>query len=255
MEIIGHRGSSHLAPENTLASLTLGWRETTTCELDIQATADGKLLVIHDDSTKRTTGVDLKVAGHTLSELQKLDAGAWKGTQWMGEKLPSLEQALAAIPQDKRLLIEIKTGPEVMPELVRVIRASGKTNQLLLHSFSFPVCVEARGAFPDIPVYFLIAARPDPQTGAWSPGLDETIKKVSQAGLCGLGVNNSALFDAAAVGKIHAAGLRVNVWTVDVVSDARRLVDAGVDGLITNRPGWMKEQLAAAVVLPRPAPA
>jgi glycerophosphoryl diester phosphodiesterase len=61
VEVIGHRGSSHVAPENTLASFQLGWRETTTCELDIQPTSDGGLLVIHDDSTRRTTGIDLKL--------------------------------------------------------------------------------------------------------------------------------------------------------------------------------------------------
>jgi len=243
VEIIGHRGSSHLAPENTLASLKLGWQETTTCEVDIQATLDGRLLVIHDDSTLRTTGIDLRVAEHALSDLQKLDAGAWKGEQWKRERLPSLEEAITAMPAGKRLLVEIKAGPEIIPELVRVIQTSGKEMQLLLHSFSFPVCIQARNALPGIPIYFLIAARLDPRTGAWSHSIDETIMKIRPTGLSGLGANDTPLIEDEAVGKLHASGLKLNIWTVDQPSEAKRLLDLGVDGLITNRPGWMKEQL------------
>jgi glycerophosphoryl diester phosphodiesterase len=246
VEIIGHRGSSHLAPENTLASFKLGWQEATTCELDIRPTLDGRLLVIHDASTKRTTGADFKVAGHSLDELQQLDAGSFKGPQWKGEKLPSLDEVIAAMPPDKRLLIEIKTGPEVMPELVRVIRASGKEKQLLLQSFDCPACVEARKAFPHIPVFLLIASLQNPLTGAWSPSIDEAMVKVQKAGLDGIGANDTALVDAFAVRRIHAAGLKINIWTVDQVAEAKKLIDLGVDDLITNRPGWLKAQLAAA---------
>jgi glycerophosphoryl diester phosphodiesterase len=241
--LIAHRGSSHLAPENTLAAFTLGWRETTTCELDIQPTRDGKLLVIHDDSTKRTTGVDFAVAEHALSELQQLDAGSFKGIQWKGEKLPSLEEVIAAMPAGNRLLVEIKTGPEVVPELARVIHASGKEKQLLIHSFNEAACVETRKALPHIPVYFLIASRLNPLTGTRSPSLDEAMLKVREAGLNGIGANDTALVDAAAIQKIHSSGLKLNIWTVDHVHEAKKLIDLGVDGLITNRPGWLKAQL------------
>ena len=242
--LIAHRGSSHLAPENTLASFQLGWQETTTCELDIQPTLDGKLLVIHDDSTKRTTGVDFKVAEHSLSELQQLDAGSFKGIRWKGEKLPSLEEVIAAMPAHKRLLIEIKAGLEVVPELVRVIRASGKEKRLLIHGFDEAVCAATRKAFPHLPVYLLIASRQNPLTGTWSPSLDDAMLKVKQAGWDGIGANDTAQVNASALQKIHSASLKLNIWTVDHVNEARRLIDLGVDGLITNRPGWLKAQLA-----------
>jgi glycerophosphoryl diester phosphodiesterase len=246
VEVIGHRGSSHLAPENTLASFQLGWRETTTCELDIQPTSDGRLLVIHDDSTKRTTGVDFKVVEHASSELRRLDAGFGKGARWKGEKLPFLEEVIAAMPADKQLLVEIKTGPEVISELMRVLRASGKEKQVLLHSFSYPACADSKKALPHIPVYLLIASRQNPLTGAWSPSIDEAMLKVRKARLDGIGANDTVLVDAAAVQKIHSAGWKLNIWTVDRVDEAKRLIDLGVDGLITNRPGWLKAQLAEA---------
>jgi glycerophosphoryl diester phosphodiesterase len=245
VEIIAHRGSSRLAPENTLASFKLGWRETTTCELDIQATLDGRLVVIHDDSTRRTTGAPWKVSEHSLSELRQLDAGAFKGGRWKGEKLPSLAEVIAAMPFNKRLFIEIKAGPEAVPELARVIRASGKGKRLRLHSFSHPACVEARKALPRIPVYLLIASRRNPLTGTWSSSIDEAIGKSRKAGFDGIGANNTALVNASAIQKIHANGLKLNIWTVDRVNEARKLIDLGVDGLITNRPGWLKAQLAA----------
>ena len=246
VEIIAHRGSSYLAPENTLAAFQLGWRETTTCELDIQPTLDGRLLVIHDDSTARTTGVHFKVAEHSLNELQQLDAGSWKGVQWKGEKLPSLDEVIAAMPADKRLFIEMKAGPEGVPELARIIRASGREKQVLIHSFDHPACVEARKALPRLPVYLLIASRQNPLTGAWSPGIDEAMEKIKEAGLDGLGANDTAQVDVAAVEKLHAAGLKINIWTVDRVAEAKRLTDLGVDGIITNRPAWLKAELAGA---------
>jgi glycerophosphoryl diester phosphodiesterase len=248
VEIIAHRGSSHLAPENTLAAFRLGWQETTTCELDVQLTSDGRLLVIHDDSTKRTTGVDLQVAAHPLIELQRLDAGAWKGMEWKGEKLPSLEEAIAAMPAGKRLLIEVKAGVEAVPELVRVILASGKEDRLLVHSFNYPVCIETKKLLPDLPVYFLIASQKDKLTQAWSPSLDEAMAQIKHAQLDGLGANDTPLLDVAAVRKIHAAGLKINIWTVNRLDEAKRLIDdLGVDGIITNRPGWLKVQLAKAM--------
>jgi glycerophosphoryl diester phosphodiesterase len=240
---IAHRGSSHLAPENTLASLKLGWQETTTCEVDVRSTLDGRLVVIHDDSTARTTGADLKVADHSLSDLRQLDAGSWKGRRWKGEKLPTLEEVIAAIPADKELLIEIKAGPEVVPELKRVIRASGKEKQLLIQSFVHPACVEARKALPHIPVYLLFGSVQNPVTGAWSPSIGEAILMARKAGWNGIGANDTALVDASAIQKVHAAGLKLNIWTVDEAHAARRLIDLGVDGLITNRPGWLKTRL------------
>ena len=131
VEIIAHRGASFEAPENTLASFKLGWTETQTVELDVWPTSDGKLLVIHDGNTQRTTGVDRNVTDHPLAELSQLDAGSFKGAKWSAEKLPSLQDVLAAIPPGRRLLIEIKTGAEVIAELRREVDASGKWDQIL----------------------------------------------------------------------------------------------------------------------------
>jgi glycerophosphoryl diester phosphodiesterase len=243
-EIIAHRGSSFLAPENTLAAFQLGWQETTTCEADVHLTADGRLVVIHDATTARTTGVSYKVGAHTLDSLQSLEAGSWKGPQWHGERIPTLKEVIDAMPVDKQLLIELKAEPEIIPELKRVIEASGKAERLRLQAFSYATCVAVREAFPEIAVYLLIEAKPSLLSGEWRPSIDEIMAKTRDGGLDGIGLNDTGLLSDDAMHTLHADGLKVLVWTVDQVGEAQRLLDLKVDGIITNRPGWLKAGLA-----------
>ncbi len=243
VDFIAHRGSSHLASENTLAAFRLGWKETATCELDVRATGDGRVLVVHDETTLRTTGVDLAVARHSLAELQVLDAGAWKAAAWRGEKMPALAEVLAAMPVRKRLLIEIKGGPAIVPELARLIEASGRIASVALQSFDAETCAESKAALPKVPVYLLAWLGKERQEAskAWAKALATARKK----NLDGLGVNPAPNLSERLVADLHAEKLQLNVWTIDGVAVARRLVRLGVDGIITNRPGWLKARVAA----------
>src|SRR4051812_564859 len=139
IEIIGHRGASYDAPENTVASFKLGWEQQADAdELDIYLSKDGQVVVMHDASTKRTAGLDRKIVDQTLEELKTLDAGSWKGPQWKGEKIPTLAEALATMPEGKRFFIEIKTGPEILPALEKVLKESGKKpEQLVIIGFGY----------------------------------------------------------------------------------------------------------------------
>ena len=111
-EIIAHRGESSLAPENTLAAVQLAWAgDADAVEIDVRLTADGHLVVCHDADTERTTGQKLVVGECTLAELRALDAGAWKGAEWAGQKIPLLAEILDTIPENKRLFVEVKVGP------------------------------------------------------------------------------------------------------------------------------------------------
>src|SRR4051794_28328490 len=123
IEIIAHRGYSQKAPENTVSSFKLAWEnKADACELDLYLTKDGKVVIIHDKDTKRTTGVQKDVATSTLDELRTLDAGSWKGAQFAGEKLPTLEEAIATMPLGKkRFFLEIKCGPEVVPAMTKIL--------------------------------------------------------------------------------------------------------------------------------------
>ena len=245
VDIIAHRGASHDAPENTLAAFKLGWQQRADAvELDIWLTKDGKIAVCHDADTKRTTGVAAKIPDTNLADLRALDAGSWKAPQWKGEPLPTLTEAIALIPDGKRLVIEIKCGVEVLPELQRVLKASGKPDaQFVIISFSYPVCTDAKKLFPKIPVLFLSSFKQDKATGAWSPTPDSLIAKAKAAHLDGLNLSFKGPLDAAFVKQTHAAGLKFYVWTVNDAAIARQLLAAGADGLTTDRPEWLREQL------------
>lgn len=245
VDIIAHRGASHDAPENTLVAFKLGWQQRADAvELDIWLTKDGKIIVSHDADTKRTTGVAKKISENTLAELRALDAGSWKNPKWKGEKLPTLTEALALIPDGKRLVIEIKCGVEVLPELEHVLKASSKpAAQLVIISFHYDVCAQAKKLFPKIPVLFLSSFKQDKATGTWSPTPAELIQKAKSAGLEGINLSYKGPLDAAFVKQTHAAGLKFYVWTVDDAEVAKKLLAAGADGITTNRPEWLREQL------------
>ena len=128
MEIVAHRGASFDAPENTVAAIKLAWEQKAdAAEFDVFLSKDGKIVVMHDPNTKRIGGVDRKVVDQTLAELRKLDVGRWKDARFAGERMPTLEEMLATVPAGKRVFIEVKCGPEIVPELDRVLKASGSS--------------------------------------------------------------------------------------------------------------------------------
>lgn len=238
MEIIAHRGASKDAPENTMAAFNLAWQQKADAvELDIWQSKDGKIVVMHDGNTKRTAGFDGKISEQTWDELRARDAGSWKGTTWKGEKIPLLDEVLPTIPADKRLYIEIKCGPEVLPELERVIGASGKASQLVIIGFGYETMRQAKQLFPKIPVFFLSGFLNG------TPSIPSLIEKAKAAQLDGLDLLHSGPLDAEAVRQIKDAGLKVCVWTVDNDEAAKRLLAAGVEAFTTNRPQWLREQL------------
>ncbi len=244
MEIIAHRGASHDAPENTVASFMLGWQQQADAgELDIHLTKDRQVVVIHDADTKRTTGTSGVVANRTLAELRTLDAGSWKGSQWKGEKLPTLSEVLNTVPDGKRMFIEIKCGPVVLPILEGILQESGKkAEQLVLIGFNYAAMAEAKQRFPGLAVYWLVGYEADRKTGK-RPDLETLIEKAKAACFDGLDLDCKFPINPEFVAKLGETGLQLYVWTVDDPAITARLVAAGVQGITTNRPGWLRQQL------------
>jgi glycerophosphoryl diester phosphodiesterase len=252
MTLIAHRGESYLAPENTLAAIELAWsngiREV---EFDVRLTRDGRLVVCHDADTLRTGGQKLVIAQHDADQLCHVDVGRWKGDQWAGVRLPTLEQVLATIPPGGRVFIEIKDGPESIPPLVEAL-AGIDPAQCVVISFHANVIAAAKEALPAVEACWLVSQQRDPQLDKWTPDAPELIATARSIHADGLDLaahpdaQNSTTpprVDAALVRALHAAGLKVYVWTIDDPARAQALLDAGVDGLTTNRPAWMAEQL------------
>ena len=158
MEIIAHRGSSFLAPENTLAAVELAWQEgADAVEGDFRLTADGHIVCMHDADLKRTAGIDRRVDQCTLAELRSYDVGSWKAPQFAGQHMPTLAELLATVPPGKRYFIEVKCGAEIIPELARSTAACGLADhQMVFISLEANVIETIKKKIPQCPAYWVV---------------------------------------------------------------------------------------------------
>lgn len=247
MEIVAHRGASHDAPENTLAAVRLAWAQhADAIEVDVHLTRDGRLAVIHDPDTRRTGGVDAVVARATLAELGQLDVGRWKAPRFAGERIPALEDVFALVPDGKRVLVEIKGGPEAIPALERCVAIARReqpvplrAEQIAIITFDLSAAKAAKRALPAHEVCWLAEAGAE----APRPTLAEVASVAREAGLDGIDVDAAWPLTKDLVQQIRREGFKLYVWTVDDAPLGQRLMAAGVDALTTNRPGWIRAQI------------
>lgn len=241
--IIAHRGASYDAPENTLAAVRLAWsQDADAVEVDVHLTSDGRLAVIHDDDARRTTRVERRVAEMSLAELQRLDAGSWKGAVFAGETVPSLDAALLLVPPGRRIFVEVKSGFEAVRELVRsLMRCRLNPAQVAVIAFDFAVASAAKRQLARCEVCWLIER--DSVDGQLC--VAEIVRRAREAKLDGLDLEAGwVAADAELAAQVRAAGLKLYVWTVDDAHLARRLEAAGVEGITTNRPAWLRAALS-----------
>ena len=245
VEIIAHRGASYDAPENTLESVNLGWAQgADAVEVDVYLSKDGHIVVHHDSDTKKLAGVDRKVVDQTLAELRQLDVGAWKGAKWKGVRIPELENVLATIPEGRRLFVEVKCGPEIVPDLAGAFERCGKKpRQLVVISFDYEVVKQAKARLPKIACFYLSSFEKDKKTGKLKPSAEELIAMAKAAKLEGINVNYKGLANEVFIEKVHAAGLELFTWTVNSPTEARRLAKLGISGITTDRPAWLRDQI------------
>lgn len=244
-EIVGHRGASHDAPENTLASVNLAWQQKADgVEIDIYLTADGKIVVFHDKTTKRTGGgKDKPIVEQTLAELKQLDAGAWKSPKYAGERIPTLEEVVQTIPDGKKLFIEIKTEAEILPELKRVLAKTGRPPaQTPLISFSYETMRAAKEQLPELKAYWVVKLDKNKDTGRMNYTVEELIAKAKAANLDGLELGSSPTLTPEFVRAVKAAGLELYVWTVNDADKADEYRRLGIDGIETDRPALLRER-------------
>jgi len=243
--IIAHRGESYDAPENTLASINLAWeRNDDAVEIDVQLSKDNKIVVIHDKNTKRVTGRNNTVKNQSLKELKELDAGKFKGDKWEGEKIPLLREVLSTVPGSKKLIIEIKCGSEIINVLKDEIDNSGlSAEQIEIIGFDISVVAEAKQALPGHKVLWLAGLDYSFIGKIFRPSVDKLITKTLENNLNGLDVWAGKLINKEFVQKVKSNGLLLYVWTVNDPGKVKMLQSFGVDGITTDRAGWMKENI------------
>lgn len=246
--IIAHRGASFDAPENTLAAFHLAFAQGADgIEADFRLSADGELLCIHDALTGRTAGTNLRVATHSLAELRRLDIGAWKGTQWQGERIPTLAEVLAMIPAGKSFFIEFKCGVEVIPPLHKILGASSAIarGELRFLAFNASLLAALKTEFPTIKSCLNVEYHRVGLIGPWRPQPQKILRMLADCKGDGLSSAAHPLVDAPFVEIMHAAGREVHIWTVDLLADARHYQKIGADSLLSNRPELLRQGLFA----------
>lgn len=230
--IIGHRGAKLTSPENTLAGIRQAKREGADwVEFDVKLTADGRAVLIHDETVERTTDGRGAVRQMSLTELRKLDAGVRFGPSWRGEKIPTLVEALELMAElDMGFNLEVKPCPGREAETARVALAdlaahwSGDRPVPVISSFKPASLEAAREVAPHLPRGYLAEALP-PDWPARMAQLACTTVHPSWKSLT-----------REQIATAKAAGQPVLVWTVNEPARARELVVWGADALITDCP-------------------
>ena len=232
--LIGHRGNSSEAPENTLAAVRSALELDAPCELveiDVHASADGELVVIHDATIDRTTDGRGKVAELSWEALRARSAGYAEkyGDRFAGERIPSLEEVLDAVADGGAgVMIEIKARG-LGDEVARLLASRGELGDHVVASFHAGVVVDVSMADPRIPTLYL-----------GEEATPEQIEVARRIGADVIGIPSEGL-SAALIERAHAGGLAVWVWTVNEPERAGELLGWGADGIITDRPRAMRE--------------
>jgi len=236
--VIGHRGAMGHCPENTFASferaLELGadW-----IELDVHLTRDGALAVIHDETVNRTTDGHGLVKEHTLAELKQLDAGRWFGPDFVGQRVPVLDEVLVWARERNTVVdIEIKNAPiyyaGIEEAVVESLDRAGMAEQVIVISFDHGSVQRVKALDSRVATGVLYSARP-------TDG--------------GLGLARAAQADAVLpqwafvtpedVDLAHRADLVVAPWATSDPEVLRGLIAAGVDAIGTNHPDILRQLL------------
>lgn len=223
--IVGHRGARGLAPENTLAAFRVAADlKIDGVEFDVQRTADGELIVFHDDGLDRVTNGSGLVYEKTWAEIKALDAGRHFAPQFAGEPVPTLRETLDYLrATDLLLFVELKDPwrfPQMEAGVVALIRELGLQERTQIRSFYHAALHVVHHIAPEIALSELWWDRL-PEDG------EVTFKTINAF---------YPLYTPENIAHIHARGQQVTAWTVNDLDAARELIDAGIDGLTTDYP-------------------
>jgi glycerophosphoryl diester phosphodiesterase len=237
LTFVGHRGASYLAPENTLASIKLAWElDAPAAECDIMLTSDNEIIVFHDKNGKRLTGFDFTVKESKYQDIRSYSILLKESNleKYAGETIPLLSDVLSTIPDGKTLVIEIKTGPEILPYMEEVISKYWKSGNIAFIAFDFETILATKEIYPDIPCYYL---------SAFTFDVNKKYDAIASSRLDGVNLRHK-IVSRKLVNKFRGINKDVWCWTVNEPKDARKVIKAGVTVITTDRPKWLNDQLS-----------
>ncbi len=232
--VVAHRGFSHVAPENTLASVRQAIEVGATgCEFDVYRCRSGELVLFHDKELERTTDGFGQIVETDFDELRKLDAGSWKNPAYCGERIPELREALQLLKDSGcRAVVEVKMNG-ITDQVLKTIEEEAMSDQVTVIAFSQKVISEVRKQAPDLSCAWLYGD--NTLEGSAEQKADLIAEKARACNALAVNLNQEML-DEALIAALHDRGLSVWTWTVDDPDRIRRLLAWGVAVLTTNRP-------------------
>ena len=248
--VIAHRGFSGAAPENTIAAVRAAIKiGADMAEIDVTLTADGHIVVIHDETLDRTTNGSGKVSDFNRAELQLLDAGTWFAPTFAGERIPSLDAVLDEIEDRILLNVEIKSEAVdrgIVPMVASAIRKQRMVDQVVVSSFSPTALEQMRSEAPEIRTAVLYNTK-------FHKGQD-SVEIVTDLGATVFNIKRQRL-TGKMMRRCREHDIPVGIYTVNKPARMRRLVKKGIDAIFTDNPDRLLELLTpTAIGAPAPTP-
>ncbi len=230
--VIAHRGDKAYAPENTLAAFRQAAEKGAHgIEFDVKLTADGRVIVLHDQTVDRTTNGHGNVARLSLAALRTLEANVQFPGQFPGERVPTLEEVFEGVGQRLHMNVELTNyatpGDSLVEKVAALVKKHGLEARVLFSSFLVTNLKKAYTLLPDVPRGLLTYSG---MLGWWGRkfGWHDKIYSALHPYLTDT--------DQGMVDRVHAEGKRLHVWTVNQESDLKHMIGLGVDGIITDDP-------------------
>jgi len=246
--IAGHRGDKTVAPENTLAALSLALNSAADyVETDVQLTADGVPVLMHDWTVDRTTNGTGPVWNYTYDELSALDAGSWFGEEFVGASVPTLESFLNLLRwSTKNAILELKgSWTESQVTLVAdLIELNGVSDHVMIGSFDIMTLQALQRVNPSLPGMLIVRDI-----------IGDPSDLAAASGAVALVTSKAAITrDPELVQRVHDAGLGILIYTLNDSETWSDAVSLGVDGIVTDRPAqlgqWFDDEFTEPVDLP-----
>ena len=223
--VTAHRGGARVAPENTLSALEAAVDSLADyAEIDVQETADGEIVLLHDTNLKRVTGLNANIWDLTYEEVSQLDAGIKFHKKFRGEKIPTLGEALEYCRGKIRLNIELKYNghnAQIVPKVVKIIEEYGFEENCVVTSMNYKYLEQIKQLNPDI------------VTGYTLSMVYGNLSKMTAADFFSV---KYTYLSRSLVRRAHLLGKEVCAWTLNYQGDIQRMIDCGADNIITDDP-------------------
>jgi len=224
VEITGHRGTKVRAPENTLSAVRHAIAEGADfAEIDVQTTADGVVVLFHDDDFMRVASLNRRLRDINYSELKDIDVGSWFAPEFSSERIPTLQEIIDLARGRIKLNIELKytwPDPTLTEKVVNIIRQNSFFSDCVVSSLNFSAVTEVKQSFPELTTGFIVLKAAGDLSRMEADFLSISAAKAT----------------ARLVRQLHRNGRAVHVWTVNDFNNVISMIERGVDNIITDYP-------------------